>query len=134
MAGQFDTLLGIQVNPSARDATEPLTTPLEYRSQNGELNVTLEARETQVRLGKELINGATYNGVYGGPVLRLKQGDVLHLQLVNHRKAMGTTPCTWSIPATPGNMSSQSQRTTRPGSTGSTPMATALRSASLWAG
>jgi FtsP/CotA-like multicopper oxidase with cupredoxin domain len=84
VAGLFDTLLGIQVNPSARDATEPLTTPPEYRSQNGELNVTLEARETQVRLGKELINGATYNGIYGGPVLRLNRGDVLHLRLVNH--------------------------------------------------
>src|SRR5258705_12412539 len=84
VAGQFDTLLGIQVNPSARDATEPLTTPLEYRSQNGELNVTLEARETQVRLGKELINGATYNGVYGGPRLRRKQGDVPHFKPGNH--------------------------------------------------
>src|SRR5258708_39733726 len=69
VAGQFDTLLGIRTNPSASDATEPLITPREYRSQNGELNVTLEARETQVRLGKDLINGATYNGVYGGPVL-----------------------------------------------------------------
>jgi suppressor of ftsI len=84
LAGQFDTVLGIRTNPSARDATAPLTTPLEYRSQNGELNVTLEARETQVRLGKDLIHGATYNGVYGGPVLRLNPGDVLHLRLVNH--------------------------------------------------
>ncbi len=83
-AGQFDTLFGIRTNPQAADATEPLTTPLEYRSQNGELNVTLEARETPVRLGKEVIHGATYNGVYGGPVLRLKGGDVLHLRLVNH--------------------------------------------------
>ncbi|RAK61295.1 multicopper oxidase family protein [Phenylobacterium hankyongense] len=83
-AGQFDTLLGIRTNPSASDATAPLTTPLEYRSQNGELNVTLEARETPVRLGKDLIHGATYNGVYGGPVLRLNPGDVLHLRLINH--------------------------------------------------
>ena len=83
-AGQFDTLFGIRTNPQAADATEPLTTPLEYRSQNGELNVTLEARETPVRLGKEVIHGATYNGAYGGPVLRLKPGDVLHLRLVNH--------------------------------------------------
>lgn len=83
-AAQFDTIFGPRTNPQAADATQPLTTPLEYRSQNGELNVTLQARETLVRLGKELINGATYNGVYGGPVLRLKPGDTLHLKLVNH--------------------------------------------------
>jgi suppressor of ftsI len=83
-AGLFDTLLGIQINPPARDATEALTTSPEYRSQNGELNVTFEARETQVRLGKTLINGATYNGVYGGPVLRLNRGDVNHLPQITN--------------------------------------------------
>src|SRR5258708_18877209 len=61
VAGQFDTLLGIRTNPSASDATQPLTTPPEYRSQHGELNLTLEARETQVRLGEDPIHSATYN-------------------------------------------------------------------------
>ncbi len=83
-AGQFDSLFHSSANPSPSAAVEPLATPLEYRSQNGQLNVTLEAKETPVQLGGVTIKGATYNGVYGGPVLRLKPGDVLHLRLVNH--------------------------------------------------
>jgi FtsP/CotA-like multicopper oxidase with cupredoxin domain len=46
--------------------------------------VVLEAKETDTRLGPYAIHGATYNGVYGGPVLRVKPGDLLHLRLVNH--------------------------------------------------
>jgi len=83
-AGQFDTLFGSSASLPPSAAVEPLTEPLEYRSHNGDLNVTLEARETAVKLGKFEINGATYNGVYGGPVLRLTPGDVLHLRLINH--------------------------------------------------
>jgi suppressor of ftsI len=83
-AAQFDTLLGRMTNPPASAAVTPLATPTEYRSRNGELDVTFEARETRVKLGKGEINGATYNGVYGGPVLRLKPGDVLRLHLINH--------------------------------------------------
>src|SRR5258708_19915265 len=49
VAGQFDTLLGIRTNPSASDATEPLITPREYPSQNGDLNVTLKPPETHMR-------------------------------------------------------------------------------------
>ena len=83
VAGQFDTLFGSPTNPPASAAVEPLVTPTEYRSENGELNITLEARQTRVKLGKDEIDGATYNGIYGGPVLRLKPGDVLHLRLIN---------------------------------------------------
>ena len=83
-AGQFDNLFGPATNPPAATAVEPLTDPPVYRSQDGELNVTLEARPTRVKLGGFEIDGATYNGVYAGPVLRLKPGDVLHLRLVNH--------------------------------------------------
>ena len=83
VAGQFDILFGSPGNPPASAAVESLVTPTEYQSQNGELNVTLEAQQTRVKLGKDEINGATYNGIYGGPVLRLKPGDVLHLRLIN---------------------------------------------------
>jgi FtsP/CotA-like multicopper oxidase with cupredoxin domain len=44
----------------------------------------LEAKETDTRLGRHLVHGATYNGVYAGPVLRVRPGDTLHVKLVNH--------------------------------------------------
>src|SRR3984893_13053859 len=84
IAGPFSNLLGSPANLPASAAVEPLVNLPEYRSRNGELNVTLEARSTRVRLGKFEINGATFNRVYGGPVLRLKPGDVLRLRLINH--------------------------------------------------
>ena len=84
IAGQFDNLFGSRTNPQPSDAAAPLATPLEYRSEGGQLNVTLEAKQTPVKLGAVEIKGATYNGVYGGPVLRLKPGDMLRLRLVNH--------------------------------------------------
>jgi len=68
--------------PSA--ATQPLVDPPVYRSAGGRLDVTLEARVARVKVGPFEINAATYNGVYGGPVLRVRPGDVLHVRLVNH--------------------------------------------------
>jgi FtsP/CotA-like multicopper oxidase with cupredoxin domain len=83
-AAQWDSLFPSPANLPASAAVEPLRTPPEFRSENGRLDVTLEARAGPVMLGKFQINGATYNGAYGGPVLRVKPGDVLHLKLVNH--------------------------------------------------
>src|SRR5689334_13803531 len=82
--GGFDAILGPELNVPPSAATEPLKAPIEYRSSNGQLQVTMEARATRAQLGPYQINGATYNGVYGGPVLRLKPGDVLKMTLVNH--------------------------------------------------
>jgi FtsP/CotA-like multicopper oxidase with cupredoxin domain len=83
-AAQFDSLFPSPASLPPSAATEPLKTPIEYRSENGVLNVTLEARGGPVMLGKFQIDGAAYDGVYGGPVLRLKPGDTLRLRLVNH--------------------------------------------------
>jgi FtsP/CotA-like multicopper oxidase with cupredoxin domain len=82
-AGPLDTIFGSPTSLPASAAVEPLVNPPEFRSANGELRVTLEARKTRVKLGKFEINAATYNGVYGGPVLRVRPGDVLHVRLVN---------------------------------------------------
>lgn len=82
-ANPFDSLFHPAPSP-AGVTPEALATPIVYASRNGELNVTLEAKETPVRLGPYAINGATFNGVYGGPVLRVKPGDTLRLTLVNH--------------------------------------------------
>ena len=83
-AAQFDALKPSPADLPPSAAVAPLVDPVEYRSENGQLNVTLEAKGGPVMLGPFKIEGATYNGVYGGPVLRLKPGDVLHLRLVNH--------------------------------------------------
>jgi FtsP/CotA-like multicopper oxidase with cupredoxin domain len=84
VAGQFARLSPSPANLPPSAAVDPLVNPPEYRSRNGELNVTLEARETRVKLRQFAINGATYDGIYSGPVLRVKPGDVLHLRLINH--------------------------------------------------
>jgi hypothetical protein len=49
-------------------AAEPLAPLVEYRSQNGILDVAIDARPTRIRLGNREIDAATYNGVYAGPV------------------------------------------------------------------
>ena len=83
-AAQWDALAPSPANLPPSAAVDPLKDALEYRSQNGRLDVTLEAQNRPVMLGRFKINGATYNGVYGGPVLRVKPGDVLHVRLINH--------------------------------------------------
>ncbi|MDR0782029.1 MAG: multicopper oxidase family protein [Pseudomonadales bacterium] len=84
-AGPFDALF----NPSPKmmaSAVQPLRDLVEYRSEDGRLDVALEARQTTLPLSPYTITikGATYNGLYGGPVLRVKPGDVLHVRLDNH--------------------------------------------------
>jgi FtsP/CotA-like multicopper oxidase with cupredoxin domain len=84
VAGQFSSVFGSPANLPPSAAVEPLANPPEYRSDNGELNVTLEARPSPVQLGQFRVNGATYNGAYAGPVLRVNPGDVLRVRLINH--------------------------------------------------
>ena len=86
---QFDTLFGSKTDLPPSAAVDPLTTPQEYWSKDGRLDVTLEARVQRVPVGKFSIVVAAYNGTYGGPVLHVKPGDVLHVHLVNHL-AQGT--------------------------------------------
>jgi suppressor of ftsI len=56
----------------------------EYRSINGVLRATLVAAPLQVRIDGVNFAGAAYNGIYGGPVLRVHPGDLVRLHLVNH--------------------------------------------------
>ena len=65
-------------------AREIFAEPPVYRSSGGALDVTITAAPTVVRLGDRKIDGATYNGSYAGPVLRLLPGDVLRMHFVNH--------------------------------------------------
>jgi len=56
----------------------------EIRSRNGVLNATLVAAPMLVRIGNVTFPGAGFNGVYGGPVLRVHPGDRIRIHLVNH--------------------------------------------------
>jgi len=74
--------------PTNATAQPRFVTPPVYQSAGGVLAVTMEAKPTQVLLGTQVIEGATYNGSYGGPVLRLRPGDTLRMHLVNHLPQM----------------------------------------------
>lgn len=67
----------------ANPAGERLRQPAELRSRNGALEVTLTAAAGMVRLGDVEFQGALYNGAYLPPLLRVRLGDVLRVQLRN---------------------------------------------------
>ena len=83
-AGPFDNLFGSAASLPPSAAVVPLRAAPELVSAGGKLDVTLVASPTRVTLGRWQINGATYNGDYAGPVLRLRPGDMLRLKLVNN--------------------------------------------------
>ena len=56
----------------------------EIRSVNGVLSTTLVASPAQVQIGNAVFAGASYNGSYPGPVLRVHPGDRVHIRLINH--------------------------------------------------
>jgi suppressor of ftsI len=56
----------------------------EYASRGGVLDVTLVAAPKTVEVDGVRLEAWTFNGDYGGPVLRLKPGDRLNIHLVNH--------------------------------------------------
>ena len=64
--------------------TPPLRQLQEVTSQQGILNVTLEARPQKVDLGGVSFDGLTFNGDYAGPLLRVHPGDIMHIHLINH--------------------------------------------------
>jgi FtsP/CotA-like multicopper oxidase with cupredoxin domain len=68
----------------ARALPSPTAGLTEFRSSGGLLAVTLLAEAGKVRIGDLDLDGATYNGLYAGPVLRVRPGDMLRIQLINH--------------------------------------------------
>ena len=53
-------------------------------SANGVLDATLEAAPRTIAIGETKLAGAVYNGLYPGPTLRVRPGDLLRVTLVNH--------------------------------------------------
>jgi FtsP/CotA-like multicopper oxidase with cupredoxin domain len=50
----------------------------------GTLAVTLEASPQTLHFGGAAVDGMTYNGDYAGPVLRVRPGERLQVDLINH--------------------------------------------------
>ena len=57
--------------------------PPELRSENGRLQLTLDAARGRVELGGRPAGALCYNGTVPGPTLRLRPGDELSIRLVN---------------------------------------------------
>jgi FtsP/CotA-like multicopper oxidase with cupredoxin domain len=55
----------------------------ELHSSGGVLDVTLRAEAGKIHIGDLELDGATYNGRYAGPVLRVRPGDLLRVRLIN---------------------------------------------------
>jgi suppressor of ftsI len=70
--------------PAALAQSPPSSGLTEYRSAGGLLAVTLLAEAGKVRIGELEVDGLTYNGLYAGPVLRVRPGDMLRIRLINH--------------------------------------------------
>jgi suppressor of ftsI len=56
----------------------------EIRASRGVLQTTLVAAPMDVHIGNATFAGASFNGIYGGPVLRVHPGDRIRIHLVNH--------------------------------------------------
>jgi FtsP/CotA-like multicopper oxidase with cupredoxin domain len=56
----------------------------EIRSAGGVLDATLVATPIKVQIGTGSFDGAGYNGVYAGPVLRVHPGDRVKILFINH--------------------------------------------------
>ncbi len=56
----------------------------QLRSSHGLLDVTLLVEAGKIHIGGLEVDGATYNGLYAGPVLRARPGDLLRIRLINH--------------------------------------------------
>jgi suppressor of ftsI len=58
--------------------------PTELRAVDGVLRTTLTAEEREVEIAGQRIRGRVFNGSFVGPTLRVRPGDRIELELVNH--------------------------------------------------
>lgn len=73
---------------SGTDSTQPLVAetfrnPSEVRSAGGELRTSLTVATGPVQVGGQTVTTTVYNGMYTPPVLRLRPGDTLFLDINN---------------------------------------------------
>ena len=62
---------------------QPLVEPEVRQSVNGVLETTLEPKLTQTTVAGQTVTAMVYDGLYPGPTLRIKPGEVLKIDLTN---------------------------------------------------
>lgn len=73
-----------QSSPPANGNEPEVPEPPELRSQNGVLDVTLEARPSRVTVAGQSFTSNVFNGLYIPPVLVLQRGDEARIRFVNN--------------------------------------------------
>ena len=71
--------------------TRPVTELVADPDRRADVRVDLVAREQQLSVGDRSIDGFTLNGVSPGPVIRVRQGQLLEVHLHNQSVADGVT-------------------------------------------
>jgi suppressor of ftsI len=70
--------------PGATAAQADYPEPTELRAVDGVLRATLTAEEREVEIAGQPIRGRVFNGSFVGPTLRVRPGERIELELVNH--------------------------------------------------
>jgi suppressor of ftsI len=84
LAGLLAPGMSLLRSDHAKATQEVLISPPEIRSRNGELNATLTASPSSMRLGDAQFPGFLYNDSYLPPLLRIRLGDVMRVRLRNN--------------------------------------------------
>jgi FtsP/CotA-like multicopper oxidase with cupredoxin domain len=84
LTGLFAPAASLLRSDRAKAAREMLIQPPAMLSRNGELNVTLSAAPSPMRLADVEFPGFLYNGSYLPPLLRVRLGDVLRVRFQNN--------------------------------------------------
>ncbi len=75
--------LCIRVGWTAETANGSWVDPVSIFSRNGVLEAVLEAAPRKIPVGPVTLDATLYNGLYPGPLLRVRPGDLMRLTLVN---------------------------------------------------
>jgi suppressor of ftsI len=84
LAGLLTPGMSLLRTDRAKATQEVLISPPEIRSRSGELNATLTASPSPMRLGDAQFPGFLYNDSYLPPLLRIRLGDVMRVRLRNN--------------------------------------------------
>lgn len=85
---QLAIILGfaLLVSGCNSDSSQPVETfqnPSELKSTGGELRASLTVGSAQIRIGDRSVTSSVYNGAYSAPLLRVRPGDTLFVDVDN---------------------------------------------------